>query len=110
MNEGHALTSIDRYLPNFSLSRAELSMLIHDSQIDRHLPELSDPELKVLVAVLLKQCRASTEQIQQMTGLARSSVRDGLQELVKRGLLDFHPCSIPHPTLPTPVPHPAPTS
>jgi len=107
MNEGY----IDRYIPTFRFSRAELSMLIHDAQVDRHLPELSDPELRVLVAVLIKQCKASIEQLQQMTGLARSSVRDGLQELIKRGLLDSYPCPIPHPIpYPTPHPTPAPTS
>ena len=87
---------------------------IPNAYIDRYLADLSGAELKVLLAVLRRTVgwrkesdEISIEQLQQMTGLARSSVRDGLQELVKRGLLDSSPCPIPQPT---PHPTPAPTS
>jgi phage replication O-like protein O len=62
--------------------------------VDEHLADLSGAETKVLLAVLRKTAgwqkesdEISIEQLQQMTGLARNSVRAGLRGLLKRGLV-----------------------
>jgi len=60
-----------------------------------YLADLSGAELKVLLAILRKTTgwrkesdEISIEQLQQMTGLARNSVRTGLRGLLKRGLIE----------------------
>ena len=60
-----------------------------------HLADLSGAELKVLLAILRRTVgwrkesdEISIEQLQQMTGLARNSVRAGLRGLLERGLIE----------------------
>ena len=67
---------------------------IPNAYIDRYLADLSGAELKVLLAVLRRTVgwrkesdEISIEQLQQMTGLARNSVRAGLRGLLERGLI-----------------------
>jgi len=67
---------------------------IPNAYIDRYLADLSGAELKVLLAVLRRTAgwrkesdEISIEQLQQMTGLARNSVRAGLRGLLERGLI-----------------------
>jgi len=62
--------------------------------LDECMPELSNPELRVLLAILRRTVgwqkesdEISIEQLQRMTGLARNSVRVGLRGLLKRGLI-----------------------
>ena len=59
-----------------------------------HLADMSGAELKVLLAILRRTAgwrkesdEISIEQLQQMTGLARNSVRAGLRGLLERGLV-----------------------
>ena len=59
-----------------------------------YLADLSGAELKVLLAILRRTVgwrkesdEISIEQLQQMTGLARNSVRAGLRGLLERGLV-----------------------
>ena len=67
---------------------------IPNAYIDRYLADLSGAELKVLLAILRRTVgwrkesdEISIEQLQQMTGLARNSVRAGLRGLLERGLV-----------------------
>jgi len=67
---------------------------IPNAYIDRYLADLSGAELKVLLAILRRTVgwrkesdEISIEQLQQMTGLARNSVRAGLRGLLERGLI-----------------------
>jgi len=62
--------------------------------IEMYLPVLSGSELKILLAVLYRTIgqrkqsdEISIEQLQEMTGLSKSSVRAGLQMLINRGLI-----------------------
>jgi phage replication O-like protein O len=62
--------------------------------IEMYLPVLSGSELKILLTVLYRTIgqrkesdEISVEQLQQMTGLAKSSIRAGLQRLLTRGLI-----------------------
>ena len=62
--------------------------------VDEHLAELSGAETKVLLAIIRRTFgeqkdsdEISIEQLQQMTGLARNSVRSGLRGLLERGLI-----------------------
>jgi len=68
---------------------------IPNAYIDRYLADLSGAEVKVLLAILRRTAgwrkesdEISIEQLQQMTGLARNSVRAGLRGLLERGLIE----------------------